>query len=130
MVGSILRLLAERARAECARLSSPKGERLRTNFQQTLIATSVTEGNLRQRAASVNGLVYTSIALNWDGFHSLQDSKRIIISIPIGFTFQIVSATRQKNVRQKNKECVCLLYFSVSHFSVWLVSVAKTVIPA
>jgi hypothetical protein len=37
----------------------------------------------------------------------------------------IVSATRQKNVRQKNKECVCLLHFSVSHFSVWLVSVAE-----
>jgi hypothetical protein len=38
----------------------------------------------------------------------------------------IVSATRQKNVRQKNEECVCLLHFSVSHFSVWLVSMAET----
>jgi hypothetical protein len=29
----------------------------------------------------------------------------------------IISATRQKNVRQKNKNC----HFSVSHFSVWSV---------
>jgi hypothetical protein len=34
----------------------------------------------------------------------------------------IVSGARQKNVRQKNKECLCFLHFSVSHFSVWLVS--------
>jgi hypothetical protein len=38
----------------------------------------------------------------------------------------IVSGARQKNVRQKNKACVCLLHFSVSHFSVWLVSMAET----
>ena len=36
----------------------------------------------------------------------------------------VVSATRQKNVRQKNKRC----HFSVLHFSVWLVLVAETTI--
>jgi hypothetical protein len=36
----------------------------------------------------------------------------------------VVSATRQKNVRQKNG----VPYFSVLHFSVWLVSVAELVI--
>jgi hypothetical protein len=46
-----------RARAESARLSSPKGERLGTTFQQTLIATSVAAENLRRRAAVVNGFV-------------------------------------------------------------------------
>ena len=38
----------------------------------------------------------------------------------------VVSATRQKNVRQKNKRC----HFSVLHFSVWLVLVAETTIKA
>src|SRR6266542_1176288 len=36
-VGSILRLLAWRARPESARLSSPKGERLGTTFQQKVM---------------------------------------------------------------------------------------------
>jgi hypothetical protein len=52
-VESILRLLAGRACAESARLSSPKGERLGTIFQQTLIATSVAAENLRQAATPV-----------------------------------------------------------------------------
>src|SRR6266508_3523136 len=56
-VGSILRLLAWRARPESARLSSPKGERLGTTFQQKVIATGVAEENLRQRGALVNEFV-------------------------------------------------------------------------
>jgi hypothetical protein len=52
-----LRLLAGRARAESARLSSPIRERLGTIIQQTLIATSVAAENLRQREALVNGFV-------------------------------------------------------------------------
>jgi len=42
----------------------------------------------------------------------------------------IVSASGQKNVRQKNKETRHILHFSVSHFSVRLVSVAETMIEA
>jgi hypothetical protein len=45
---------------------------------------------------------------------------------PIASALIIVSAIGQKNVRQKNKECVCLLHFSVSDFSVWLVSAPET----
>src|SRR5215831_13506104 len=56
-VGSILRLLAWRARADSARLNSPKVERLGTAFQQTLMATSVAAENLRLRAALVNGFI-------------------------------------------------------------------------
>ena len=59
-VESILRLHAGRARVESARLSSPKGERLGTTFQQTLIATSVAAENLRRRAALVNDFVITA----------------------------------------------------------------------
>src|SRR5215510_2070499 len=38
----------------------------------------------------------------------------------------IISATRQKDVRQKNKNC----HFSVSHLSVWWPGVAETMIKA